>query len=91
MCIYKRHKKGRWRVNDDNSLIAVSKNTMNHFQLSRGDLVWVRGKKRKDTVVERTITMTEERALTQSFDETGVFTLAMSILRGCICECLLRA
>ncbi len=35
--IYKRHKQGRWRVNDDNSLIAVSKNTMNgRTQLWRG-------------------------------------------------------
>jgi transitional endoplasmic reticulum ATPase len=34
-----------------NSLIAISKNTMNNLGLFRGDLVLVRGKKRKDTVL----------------------------------------
>ncbi|KAL2127922.1 hypothetical protein VTI74DRAFT_9985 [Chaetomium olivicolor] len=38
-------------VNDDNSIIALSNNTMEQLQLFRGDTVLVRGKKRKDTVL----------------------------------------
>ncbi|KAH6670234.1 cell division cycle protein [Verticillium dahliae] len=38
-------------VNDDNSIIALSENTMEALQLFRGDTVLVRGKKRKDTVL----------------------------------------
>ncbi|GJC95676.1 AAA family ATPase [Colletotrichum higginsianum] len=38
-------------VNDDNSIIALSENTMETLQLFRGDTVLVRGKKRKDTVL----------------------------------------
>jgi transitional endoplasmic reticulum ATPase len=38
-------------VNDDNSIIALSNNTMDALQLFRGDTVLVRGKKRKDTVL----------------------------------------
>src|SRR3954471_12968502 len=38
-------------VNDDNSIIALSNNTMEALQLFRGDTVLVRGKKRKDTVL----------------------------------------
>jgi transitional endoplasmic reticulum ATPase len=38
-------------VNDDNSIIALSNNTMDTLQLFRGDTVLVRGKKRKDTVL----------------------------------------
>ncbi len=38
-------------VNDDNSIIALSNNTMDQLQLFRGDTVVVRGKKRKDTVL----------------------------------------
>ena len=38
-------------VNDDNSIIALSNNTMETLQLFRGDTVLVRGKKRKDTVL----------------------------------------
>lgn len=38
-------------VNDDNSIIALSNNTMEELQLFRGDTVLVRGKKRKDTVL----------------------------------------
>lgn len=38
-------------INDDNSIIALSNNTMDALQLFRGDTVLVRGKKRKDTVL----------------------------------------
>jgi transitional endoplasmic reticulum ATPase len=38
-------------VNDDNSVIALSSNTMETLQLFRGDTVLVKGKKRKDTVL----------------------------------------
>lgn len=38
-------------VNDDNSIIALSNNTMDALQLFRGDTVLIRGKKRKDTVL----------------------------------------
>lgn len=38
-------------MNDDNSIIALSNNTMEQLQLFRGDTVLVRGKKRKDTVL----------------------------------------
>ncbi|KAK8124679.1 cell division control 48 [Apiospora kogelbergensis] len=38
-------------TNDDNSIIALSNNTMEQLQLFRGDTVLVRGKKRKDTVL----------------------------------------
>lgn len=38
-------------VNDDNSVIALSNNTMETLQLFRGDTVLVRGKMRKDTVL----------------------------------------
>ena len=38
-------------VNDDNSVIALSTNTMETLQLFRGDTVLVKGKKRKDTVL----------------------------------------
>lgn len=38
-------------VNDDNSVIALSNNTMDTLQLFRGDTVLVKGKKRKDTVL----------------------------------------
>lgn len=38
-------------VNDDNSIIALSNNTMEVLQLFRGDTVLVKGKKRKDTVL----------------------------------------
>jgi transitional endoplasmic reticulum ATPase len=38
-------------VNDDNSVIALSNNTMETLQLFRGDTVLVKGKKRKDTVL----------------------------------------
>ena len=38
-------------VNDDNSIIALSNNTMETLQLFRGDTVLVKGKKRKDTVL----------------------------------------
>ena len=38
-------------VNDDNSIIALSNNTMDTLQLFRGDTVLVKGKKRKDTVL----------------------------------------
>ena len=38
-------------INDDNSIIALSNNTMDTLQLFRGDTVLVRGKKRKDTVL----------------------------------------
>lgn len=38
-------------INDDNSIIALSNNTMEALQLFRGDTVLVRGKKRKDTVL----------------------------------------
>ncbi|ESZ98347.1 cell division control protein 48 [Sclerotinia borealis F-4128] len=38
-------------VNDDNSVIALSTNTMDTLQLFRGDTVLVKGKKRKDTVL----------------------------------------
>lgn len=38
-------------VNDDNSIIALSNNTMDTLQLFRGDTVLIRGKKRKDTVL----------------------------------------
>ena len=36
-------------TNDDNSIIALSNNTMETLQLFRGDTVLVKGKKRKDT------------------------------------------
>lgn len=38
-------------TNDDNSVIALSNNTMETLQLFRGDTVLVKGKKRKDTVL----------------------------------------
>lgn len=38
-------------VNDDNSIISMSSNTMEKLQLFRGDAVLVKGKKRKDTVL----------------------------------------
>ncbi|KAI9741995.1 MAG: AAA ATPase cdc48 [Cirrosporium novae-zelandiae] len=38
-------------VNDDNSVIALSNNTMQTLELFRGDTVLVKGKKRKDTVL----------------------------------------
>jgi transitional endoplasmic reticulum ATPase len=38
-------------INDDNSVIALSTNTMEALQLFRGDTVLVKGKKRKDTVL----------------------------------------
>lgn len=38
-------------VSDDNSVIALSNNTMETLQLFRGDTVLVKGKKRKDTVL----------------------------------------
>lgn len=38
-------------VNDDNSVISLSPNTMDTLQLFRGDTVLVKGKKRKDTVL----------------------------------------
>ncbi len=38
-------------MNDDNSIIALSNNTMETLQLFRGDTVLVKGKKRKDTVL----------------------------------------
>ena len=38
-------------VNDDNSIISLSNNTMETLQLFRGDTVLVKGKKRKDTVL----------------------------------------
>ena len=38
-------------TNDDNSIIALSNNTMENLQLFRGDTVLVKGKKRKDTVL----------------------------------------
>ncbi len=38
-------------INDDNSTIVLSTNTMEALQLFRGDTVLVRGKKRKDTVL----------------------------------------
>jgi transitional endoplasmic reticulum ATPase len=38
-------------TNDDNSVIALSNNTMEALQLFRGDTVLVKGKKRKDTVL----------------------------------------
>ena len=38
-------------VNDDNSVIALSNNTMETLQLFRGDCVLVKGKKRRDTVL----------------------------------------
>ena len=38
-------------VNDDNSVIALSNNTMDTLQLFRGDTVLVKGKMRKDTVL----------------------------------------
>ena len=38
-------------VNDDNSIIALSNNTMETLSLFRGDTVLVKGKKRKDTVL----------------------------------------
>lgn len=38
-------------VTDDNSIIALSNNTMETLQLFRGDTVLVKGKKRKDTVL----------------------------------------
>ncbi|CAN6625468.1 cell division control protein 48 [Trichomonascus vanleenenianus] len=38
-------------VNDDNSVISMSPNTMDLLQLFRGDTVLVKGKKRKDTVL----------------------------------------
>jgi hypothetical protein len=37
--------------NDDNSVIALSNQTMETLQLFRGDTVLVKGKKRKDTVL----------------------------------------
>lgn len=36
---------------DDNSVIALSNNTMETLQLFRGDTVLVKGKKRRDTVL----------------------------------------
>ncbi|KTW29920.1 cell division control protein 48 [Pneumocystis jirovecii RU7] len=38
-------------INDDNSVISLSNNTMELLQLFRGDTVLVKGKKRKDTVL----------------------------------------
>ncbi|KAK6202417.1 cell division control protein 48 [Scheffersomyces amazonensis] len=38
-------------VNDDNSVLTMSSNTMELLQLFRGDTVLVKGKKRKDTVL----------------------------------------
>ena len=38
-------------INDDNSVISLSPNTMDLLQLFRGDTVLVKGKKRKDTVL----------------------------------------
>ena len=38
-------------TNDDNSIIALSNNTMETLQLFRGDTVLVKGKKRKETVL----------------------------------------
>jgi transitional endoplasmic reticulum ATPase len=38
-------------VNDDNSIISLSNNTMETLQLFRGDTVLVKGKKRRDTVL----------------------------------------
>ncbi|ONH66338.1 Cell division control protein 48 [Cyberlindnera fabianii] len=38
-------------VNDDNSIISMTSNTMEKLQLFRGDTVLVKGKKRKDTVL----------------------------------------
>ena len=38
-------------VNDDNSVIGLSNNTMETLGLFRGDTVLVKGKKRKDTVL----------------------------------------
>ncbi|KAH3679972.1 hypothetical protein WICMUC_000715 [Wickerhamomyces mucosus] len=38
-------------VNDDNSIIAMTSNTMDKLQLFRGDTVIVKGKKRKETVL----------------------------------------
>lgn len=38
-------------INDDNSVISMSANTMDLLQLFRGDTVLVKGKKRKDTVL----------------------------------------
>jgi len=38
-------------TNDDNSIIALSANTMDTLGLFRGDTVLVKGKKRKDTVL----------------------------------------
>ena len=38
-------------INDDNSIIALSNNTMDTLQLFRGDTVLVKGKKRRDTVL----------------------------------------
>ncbi|EEH09882.1 cell division control protein [Histoplasma capsulatum G186AR] len=38
-------------VNDDNSIIALSNNTMETLQLFRGDTVLVKGKMRRDTVL----------------------------------------
>ncbi|ODQ63760.1 AAA ATPase [Nadsonia fulvescens var. elongata DSM 6958] len=38
-------------VNDDNSVISMSPDTMDKLQLFRGDTVLVKGKKRKDTVL----------------------------------------
>jgi transitional endoplasmic reticulum ATPase len=38
-------------VNDDNSVITLSNNTLETLQLFRGDTVLVKGKKRKDTVL----------------------------------------
>ena len=38
-------------TNDDNSIIALSNNTMDTLQLFRGDTVLVKGKKRRDTVL----------------------------------------
>ena len=45
-------------TNDDNSVIALSNNTMDTLQLFRGDTVLVKGKMRKDTVL---IVLTLER------------------------------
>lgn len=38
-------------VNDDNSIIAMSNNTMETLNLFRGDNVIVKGKKRRDTIL----------------------------------------
>ena len=38
-------------TNDDNSVIALSNETMETLSLFRGDTVLVKGKKRKDTVL----------------------------------------